>query len=69
MFRSSASTARYLSRGFTQRRLASTKVWFKHSRRAKYSLRLQTVREVLEEVVPKKQLQLKQLVCRSPCLC
>ncbi|RPD66253.1 citrate synthase [Lentinus tigrinus ALCF2SS1-7] len=45
MFRSSASTSRYLSRGFAQRRLASTK----------------TVRDVLEEVIPKKQLQLKQL--------
>ncbi|RDX56650.1 citrate synthase-like protein [Lentinus brumalis] len=45
MFKSSASTTRYLSRGFAQRRLASTK----------------TVRDVLEEVIPKKQLQLKQL--------
>ncbi|KAI0647157.1 citrate synthase-like protein [Trametes meyenii] len=45
MFRSSASTVRYVSRCCAQRRLASTK----------------TVREVLEEVVPKKQLQLKQL--------
>ncbi|OSC99043.1 citrate synthase [Trametes coccinea BRFM310] len=46
MFRSSSSaTARYVSRACAQRRFASTK----------------TVREVLEEVVPKKQLQLKQL--------
>ncbi|OBZ75100.1 2-methylcitrate synthase, mitochondrial [Grifola frondosa] len=36
---------KYFSRGFSQRRLASTK----------------TIREALEEVVPRKQLQLKQL--------
>nr|VWO98810.1 Glucose repression mediator protein CYC8 [Ganoderma boninense] len=45
MFKCTAASARQLSRGFAQRRLASTK----------------TVKEVLDEVVPKKQLQLKQL--------
>ncbi|KAI9065169.1 citrate synthase-like protein [Trametes sanguinea] len=45
MFRSGSATARYISRACAQRRFASTK----------------TVREVLEEVIPKKQLQLKQL--------